>query len=412
MPTRACWPPESWCGRFKRCSAGSPTSAATSATRDVVLDARAEAGGDVARRGEGRIERVVGALEDELDGAPRRIAPEARRGNRADVGAVEPDRAVALVGEAGDDPRQRRLARPALADHAHRLAGSEGEADAVEGVEIAALADGKAHLQADRLERSGHSGLQQATPWRETSKTKGGGSAMQRSVARSQRPAKRQAGGLGVEIGQRARDADEVGDGPRVVGGRADQRRRIGMAGRGEQGFGRRLLGDLPGMHDDDAVGIGAGEAEIVGDEQRRHPPLRGVAEDEVEDRGLGGGVEAGGRLVGDEQRRIAGKRDGDHHALAHAAGQFAGIGVPPKRGLGNADRRERAVDRLVEARAGQAAMLVDHVGDLAADGADRVERGAGVLEDDADLAAAERAPGALRHRPEVDAAESRTARR
>jgi len=27
-------------------------------------------------------------------------------------------------------------------------------------------------------------------------------------------------------------------------------------------------------------------------------------------------------RLVGDEERRLAGQRHGDHHALTHAAGQ------------------------------------------------------------------------------------------
>ena len=81
-----------------------------------------------------------------------------------------------------------------------------------------------------------------------------------------------------VEVGQRAGDADEVGDRPGVVGGRPDQRRRIGMAGAGEEPVARRLLRDLTGMHDDDAVGIGTGEAKVVGDEQRRHPALRGMA--------------------------------------------------------------------------------------------------------------------------------------
>ena len=126
MPTRACWPPESWCGRFAEMLGGQPHLGRDFGDAAVVPDARAEAGGDVARRGEGGVERVVGALEDELDGAPRRIAPEARRGHRADVGAVEADRAVARVGEAGDDPRQRRLARAALADHAHAPRPEQG----------------------------------------------------------------------------------------------------------------------------------------------------------------------------------------------------------------------------------------------------------------------------------------------
>jgi hypothetical protein len=57
-----------------------------------------------------------------------------------------------------------------------------------------------------------------------------------------------------------------------------------------------------------------------VGDHEDRHaePPLQ-VAQ-EVEDLGLDGHVERRGRLVGDEELRIAGQRHGDHDALAHAA--------------------------------------------------------------------------------------------
>ena len=41
---------------------------------------------------------------------------------------------------------------------------------------------------------------------------------------------------------------------------------------------------------------------------------------------GLDGDVEAGGRLVGDEQARLAGDGDGAHDALAHAARELVGI--------------------------------------------------------------------------------------
>jgi len=40
------------------------------------------------------------------------------------------------------------------------------------------------------------------------------------------------------------------------------------------------------------------------------------------EDLRLDRDVERGGRFVGDEQLRPAGQRHGDHHALAHAAGE------------------------------------------------------------------------------------------
>ena len=205
---------------------------------------------------------------------------------------------------------------------------------------------------------------------------------------------------------QAAGDALEIADGARVRRRGANQGRRIGMARRGEELGGRRLLDDLAGMHHDDPLGIGAGERQIVGDEERRHVPGARMVEDEIENRRLGGRVEPGRRLVGDEQRRVAGKRDGDHHALAHAAGELARIGPGARLRLGNADCGERRVDRFVELAGAEAAMLADHVADLAADRAQRIERRARILEDDADLATAEAGPAAPLWSGQVDAAE------
>ena len=57
-------------------------------------------------------------------------------------------------------------------------------------------------------------------------------------------------------------------------------------------------------------------------------PCWRGELDDQVHHRLLRGDVEAGGRLVGDQQLRPAGERQRDDHALAHAAGELEGIGV------------------------------------------------------------------------------------
>ena len=48
----------------------------------------------------------------------------------------------------------------------------------------------------------------------------------------------------------------------------------------------------------------------------------------QVEDLRLDRHVERGRRLVGDQQLRLAGQRHGDHHALAHAAGELVRIVV------------------------------------------------------------------------------------
>ena len=55
----------------------------------------------------------------------------------------------------------------------------------------------------------------------------------------------------------------------------------------------------------------------------------RSVVE-QVEDLRLDGDVESRGRLVGDEQLRLAGQGHGDHHPLAQAAGELVGIGAQP----------------------------------------------------------------------------------
>ena len=67
----------------------------------------------------------------------------------------------------------------------------------------------------------------------------------------------------------------------------------------------------------------------------------------------LHGDVERGGRLVGDQQARIAGERHGDHHALAHAARQLVRIVAQPLRGVGDAHALERFLGRRRRRRAG-----------------------------------------------------------
>ena len=56
-----------------------------------------------------------------------------------------------------------------------------------------------------------------------------------------------------------------------------------------------------------------------------------------MQDLRLDGDVERGGRLVGDQQRRPADQRHGDHGALAQAARQFEGIGAQRALGIGEA---------------------------------------------------------------------------
>ena len=99
----------------------------------------------------------------------------------------------------------------------------------------------------------------------------------------------------------------------------------------GHQRVVRALLDDAAVVHHDDPVGAADG-GEAVGDDDRRavvHQPLERLL-----DQPLGFGVERGGRLVEQQDRRVAQQRAGDREALALAARQpraaFAQEGVEP----------------------------------------------------------------------------------
>ena len=197
-----------------------------------------------------------------------------------------------------------------------------------------------------------------------------------------------------------------------IAQGDADPRRRahqllgIGVLGPGEN-IGRQRGFDHPALlHHHHAVAIGRGQAEIVGDQDGRHAPALGQFDDQVHHGLLRGDVEAGGRLVGDQKLRIAGQRQRDHHALAHAARQFERIGMIALAGTGDLDLLQR-LDRLLAAVArGRLHVLAQHVLDLVADLADRIERCARILEDHRDFAAAQVAHLVFGRALDVDAGE------
>ena len=81
----------------------------------------------------------------------------------------------------------------------------------------------------------------------------------------------------------------------------------------------------------------------------------------QVEDLRLDGDVERGGRLVGDQQSRIAGQRHRDHHALAHAAGELVRIFVDAPLGRGDADAPQQLDGALARLRRRAAAMAQQH---------------------------------------------------
>ncbi len=154
-------------------------------------------------------------------------------------------------------------------------------------------------------------------------------------------------------------------------------------------------------------VGDAGDDGEIVGDQEEAHAVLLDEAAQQIEDAGLGGDVEGGGGLVGDQEPRAQGDGHGDDHALALAPRKFVRIAREREAGFGQADPREGLAGDL--ARLGAAGAGVDQhgFGDLIADGPERIERGHRLLEDHADLAAANVAEGRLVEAEQIGAVEA-----
>ena len=106
----------------------------------------------------------------------------------------------------------------------------------------------------------------------------------------------------------------------------------------------------------------------------------------QVKDLGLDGHIQRRRGLVGDEQLRIAGQGDGNHHPLFHAAGKLVGVLVDAV--SGDAHRLQHLDGLLLGVGLIQPLVVPDALGDLFPHRHDRVQRGHGVLEHHRDLAA------------------------
>ena len=270
------------------------------------------------------------------------------------------------------------LPQPELADQADALAVVDMEADAVHRAEHVRLGGGPAaqclpDRAAEALESLARIFLDQLVHLEQrlaVGDVELGDGCTGRNVRLRQQIAKRNAG-------------------PRR---RAHQLARILMRRRGEDGPRCSGFHHASLFHHDNPVAIGRGEAEIVGDQDRRHAALAGQFHDQLHHRLLGGDVETGGRLVGDQELRAAGERQCDDDALAHASGKLERIGVVALARPRDPNLIEQ-LDRLFgDLRRRSLDVLEQQILDLMPDLADRIEGGARVLEDHRDLTAAQAA--------------------
>ncbi|MFJ8113804.1 hypothetical protein [Streptomyces sp. NPDC096132] len=102
----------------------------------------------------------------------------------------------------------------------------------------------------------------------------------------------------------------------RVLGGGGTQSARVGMRRGGEDLLHLAAFDDLPGVHDHRPVAQIGHHAQVVGDEDDGHAEPVAQGPQQVEDLGLDGDVERGGRFVGDQQIGFAREGQRDAHAL------------------------------------------------------------------------------------------------
>jgi hypothetical protein len=167
------------------------------------------------------------------------------------------------------------------------------------------------------------------------------------------------------------------------------------------------VLDDAPRVHDGHAIAGLRDDAEIVGDEEQREAERPLTFAEEVQDLRLKRHVERCRRLVGHDERGLAGDGHGDEHPLAHAAGHLVGVRASGRTGIRNTYRVEQVDGAGMRLLPGGPAVDEQRLGDLTADGQHRVEGGRRFLEDQRNLRAADAAHFPLRQREQIAVPES-----
>ena len=167
------------------------------------------------------------------------------------------------------------------------------------------------------------------------------------------------------------------------------------MLRRLEKTLGRGGFDDRSGIHHGHPVGHARHHAQVVTDPDHRHVTRRPQLGDQVQNLRLNGHVERRRGLVGNQQIGIAGQRHRDHRPLAHPAGKLVGVVVEPRFGPLDTHGPEQFDGAIAGLATPQPTVHRKHLGQLSPDGEHRVESGARVLKDHADLGPAH-APDAL----------------
>ena len=144
------------------------------------------------------------------------------------------------------------------------------------------------------------------------------------SAANGHRGAERAARRRAQHVRRRARDRREPLAAERRQAGQ--QAAGVRVRRRAEDRVDVAALDRAAGVHHLHAVGDAGDDTEVVGDEHDAGAEVVLDALDDVEDLRLHGDVERRRRLVGDQHVGVVGDGDGDHHPLAHAAGELVRV--------------------------------------------------------------------------------------
>ena len=287
-----------------------------------------------------RVETAERVLQDHLDAGAQRVGHAGRDGL-----AVQQDAAALHGFEAQDGAGQRGFAAAGFADQPYGFALEHGQAGPVHGPKAARPAG--------------------AQP--------GAG----QGIVAHHVPDFQQ--GPGAGLGQHQ---------PRLMGGRRQQFAGIALPGTGKEIGRRGGFDQLAAFQHGDVLRQSLDHGQIMGDQEQPHALVPHQPGHQVQDARLGRHVQRGGRLVRDQQvgAQRDGQRDGD--ALALSARQFVRIERQRKAGTGHAHAVQRQPGLLQRLVAMQAQVQAQRLGDLVADGHQRVQRGHGFLKDHADAPA------------------------
>ena len=175
----------------------------------------------------------------------------------------------------------------------------------------------------------------------------------------------------------------------RNVARRGEKFLRVGMSHAANEAFRLRSFNDPRVLHHGDEIGHAGDHRQIVSNQHQRHSLIPNQRFEEAQDLNLRRDVQCGRRLVRDQQ--FGSKRDseGDAHALPLPSRQLVRVKVQRKAAFRHPDPVQFFASDFARIGRVHLSMHQKRFGDLVPDGLDRIERAHGLLENHADLAAA-----------------------